>query len=166
MSHRGPVRIETADGVGLPQAERNAGGLVTALRDVVRHADETRWICAAASDRDQLDVLMVNAVFDGMNLVAKEGLVINERDGVLALSENAGAHEELSAVAMSINPFDIEEQAETLFRALITPRAERRVRREIGCEIVRTNNVRKWLTRQLLDIELARGLADTSGAPA
>ena len=58
------------------------------------------------------DVLMVNAIYDGMNLVAKEGPLINERDGVMILSENTGAHEELGSFAVSVNPFDIENQAE------------------------------------------------------
>ena len=44
----------------------------------------------------QYDVLLVNAVFDGLNLVAKEAPLVNTRDGVLVLSENAGAHEELA----------------------------------------------------------------------
>ena len=55
------------------------------------------------------DVLMVNAMFDGMNLVAKEGPIVNERDGVSILSENTGAHEELGEFALSVNPFDIQE---------------------------------------------------------
>ena len=42
----------------------------------------------------QFDVLLVNPIFDGMNLVAKEAPFVNERDGVVVLSENAGAHEE------------------------------------------------------------------------
>ena len=41
------------------------------------------------------DVLLVNPIYDGMNLVAKEGPLVNQRDGVLVLSENAGSHEEL-----------------------------------------------------------------------
>ena len=45
----------------------------------------------------QYDVLLVNAIFDGLNLIAKEAPLVNERDGVLILSENTGAHEELGA---------------------------------------------------------------------
>ena len=55
----------------------------------------------------QYDVLLVNAVFDGLNLVAKEGPLVNTRDGVLVLSENAGAHEELAPWALTVNPFDV-----------------------------------------------------------
>src|SRR5215208_2107303 len=58
------------------------------------------------------DVLMVNALADGMNLVAKEAVVVNTRDSVLALSENTGAHQELGAFAVTLHPFDIQQQAD------------------------------------------------------
>jgi len=57
------------------------------------------------------DVLLVNPVFDGMNLVAKEGPLLNRKKGVLILSENAGAHDELGRYALSINPFDVSATA-------------------------------------------------------
>ena len=69
----------------------------------------------------QFDVLLVNAVFDGLNLVAKEAPLVNERGGVLVLSENAGAHEELGEWALTVNPFDVEGQAEALHEALTMP---------------------------------------------
>ena len=64
------------------------------------------------------DVLLVNAMFDGMNLVAKEGPIVNEREGVSILSENTGAHEELGEYALSVNPFDIQELADSIHAAL------------------------------------------------
>ena len=76
------------------------------------------------------DLLMVNSLFDGMNLVAKEAPAVNTRDGVLMLSENTGAHEELGECALSVNPFDIEEQAEAIHRALTMSAEERRDRAE------------------------------------
>ncbi|HEV3495164.1 MAG TPA: trehalose-6-phosphate synthase, partial [Actinomycetes bacterium] len=60
------------------------------------------------------DVLMVNALADGMNLVAKEAVVVNRRASVLALSENTGAHQELGAFAVTLHPFDIQQQADAL----------------------------------------------------
>ena len=69
----------------------------------------------------QYDVLLVNAIYDGLNLVAKEGPLVNERDGVLILSENAGAHEELGPWALSVNPFDIEAQAQAIHAAIEMP---------------------------------------------
>src|SRR5437588_11499279 len=71
------------------------------------------------------DVLIVNAMFDGMNLVAKEGPMVNERAGVSILSENTGAHEELGDYALSVNPFDIQELADSIHAALTMPLEER-----------------------------------------
>src|SRR4029079_18824299 len=82
----------------------------------------------------QFDVLLVNPIFDGMNLVAKEAPFVNEHDGVVVLSENAGAHEALGDLTLTINPFDIEAQAEALHEALTMPLEERRRR---GAEIAR-----------------------------
>ena len=56
-----------------------------------------------------------------MNLVAKESAVINEKNGVLVLSENAGAHEELGEHALTVNPYDVDEQADAIYAALTMP---------------------------------------------
>ena len=102
------------------------------------------------------DVLMVNAIYDGMNLVAKEGPLINERDGVMILSENTGAHEELGSFALSVNPFDIENQAQAIHQALTMPISERRERLEHIKRIVRENDIEKWLSAQQTDIAAKR----------
>ena len=104
------------------------------------------------------DVLMVNPIFDGMNLVAKEAPLVNERDGVLILSENAGAHEELGSFALSINPFDVSAQADALHQALSMPRTERRERAGQICRIVRENDIMKWLSAQQGDIAAKRSV--------
>ena len=106
------------------------------------------------------DVLVVNAIFDGMNLVAKEAALVNECDGVLALSENTGAFEELGQHAVALHPFDIQQQADALFEALTMDRAERRERRDACATIVRDNDVAKWLREQLVDV---RRLRDADG---
>ena len=98
------------------------------------------------------DVLVVNAISDGMNLVAKEGALVNERDGVLALSENAGAYEELGEFAVTLHPFDIQQQADAMFAALTMDRSERRDRLAGAATVVRENDVAKWLRDQLRDI--------------
>ena len=59
-------------------------------------------------------MLLVNPIFDGMNLVAKEAPFVNERDGAVVLSENAGAHEDIGEWTVTVNPFDIEGMAEGL----------------------------------------------------
>jgi len=100
----------------------------------------------------QYDVMIVNAMFDGMNLVAKEGAVVNERNGVSILSENTGAHEELGEWALSVNPFDIKETADSIHRALtMTP--EERERRCSGLKgAVTARDPGDWIDEQLADI--------------
>jgi trehalose 6-phosphate synthase len=106
------------------------------------------------------DVLVVNSVFDGMNLVAKEAILVNRRDGVLALSENTGAHEELGAFAVTLHPFDVQQQADALHEALTMAPEDRRNRREACAAVVRRNDVARWLTRQLRDLEVLSGAAE------
>jgi trehalose 6-phosphate synthase len=101
----------------------------------------------------EYDVLLVNAVFDGLNLVAKEGPLANERDGVLVLSENTGAHEELGAWAVSVNPFDVQAQADAIATALEMPLAERRARGEAIREQVRRHGLEEWVAALLVDLD-------------
>src|SRR4249919_1134721 len=102
------------------------------------------------------DLLMVNSLFDGMNLVAKEAPAVNTRDGVLMLSENTGSHEELSDCALSVNPFDIQEQADAIHRALTMDPEERRVRAQRLKELVFSRNPGDWVDAQLADIAALR----------
>ena len=112
---------------------------IEALVAVVNHRHGTPdWMPIQLKLRDDLeeamaaykhyDVLLVNAMFDGMNLVAKEGPIVNEREGVSILSENTGAHEELGEYALSVNPFDIQELADSIYAALTMAPDERRRR--------------------------------------
>ena len=98
------------------------------------------------------DALLVNAVRDGMNLVAKEAAVINERDGILILSENAGAYEELGEHALTVNPFDIDEQADKIYEALNMPGDGRERRAEALRQTVIKNDIEEWVKAQLKDI--------------
>ena len=99
------------------------------------------------------DLLMVNSLFDGMNLVAKEAPAVNTRDGVLMLSENTGAHDELGECALTVNPFDIQEQADTIYRALTMEPDERKRRASKLREIVDATDPGDWIDHQLTDIE-------------
>ena len=99
------------------------------------------------------DVLLVNAIFDGMNLVAKEAPLVNEQDGVVVLSENTGAHQELGEWCLVVNPFDLVDQAEALHAALELPAAERRARAEAIRAHVREHDVEAWLSGQLADLD-------------
>ncbi len=98
------------------------------------------------------DVLMVNAMFDGMNLVAKEGPMVNERAGVSILSENTGAHEELGEFALSVNPFDIQELGDSIHAALTMPMAERQKRLDGLRSVVTARDPGDWIDEQLRDI--------------
>jgi trehalose 6-phosphate synthase len=102
------------------------------------------------------DLLMVNSIFDGMNLVAKEAPAVNTRDGVVMLSENTGSHEELGDCTLTVNPFDIQEQADTMFRALTMEAEERRLRAARLREIVRERDPGVWISEQLGDIRAKR----------
>ena len=102
------------------------------------------------------DALLVNAVRDGMNLVAKEAAVVNQKDGVLVLSEYAGAHEELGGHALTVNPFDLDEQADALHGALTMPDDERKKRADGLRETVMGNTIEDWVEAQIRDIEAYR----------
>ena len=108
---------------------------------------------ASVAAYKQFDVLFVNAIFDGMNLISKEAPLVNERDGVLILSENAGAHDELGEWALNVNPFDVAGQAEAIDRALTMPAGERRERLQAICEQVREHDVAAWIEAQLADLD-------------
>ena len=97
----------------------------------------------------QFDVLLVNAIFDGMNLVAKEAPLVNARNGVVVLSENAGAHAELGEWALTVNPFDVEGQAEAIHEGLSLPADERRRRLDAIRSHVREHDVSRWIAVQL-----------------
>jgi trehalose 6-phosphate synthase len=137
---------------------------IEALVAVVNHRHGTPdWMPIQLKLRDDLeeamaaykhyDVLLVNAMFDGMNLVAKEGPIVNERAGVSILSENTGAHEELGEFALSVNPFDIQELADSIHAALDMP-AQERARRARGLvEIVTSRDPGDWIDEQLADIK-------------
>jgi trehalose 6-phosphate synthase len=136
---------------------------IEALVAIVNHRHGTPdWMPIQLKLRDDLeeavaaykqyDVMIVNAMFDGMNLVAKEGPLVNERSGVSILSENTGAHEELGEWALSVNPFDIKETADSIFRAL-TMSAEERERRARGLkDAVTARDPGDWIDDQLADI--------------
>ncbi|TMC62842.1 MAG: trehalose-6-phosphate synthase [Chloroflexi bacterium] len=102
------------------------------------------------------DVVLVNPVVDGMNLVAKEAVLVGERDPALVLSETAGAAEQLAADALTVAPADIVGTVEALERGLEMPREERRARLRRLRASVRHEDLDWWLTRQLRDLAAIR----------
>jgi trehalose 6-phosphate synthase len=111
----------------------------------------------------EFDVLLVNPIYDGMNLVAKEGTMVNRRDGALVLSENTGAHEELGEWAITVNPFDVGATADALHTALTMPAGERHQAIESIRQRVRANDVGRWLSLQIRDL---RDLVPLPSRPA
>ena len=100
----------------------------------------------------QYDVLLVNAMYDGMNLVAKEGALLNERDGVIVLSEGAGAYQQLGAHAVTVSPTDIEGTAEAIYTALTMPKPDRAARAARLRDIVIEQDIFRWIYSQLEDL--------------
>ena len=96
------------------------------------------------------DVLLVNPIRDGLNLVAYEGTAINEKDAPLLLSREAGAWDELGpAGAIAINPFDVAGTADAMHLALTMDPAERTERAEKVRGVATARTPADWLERQL-----------------
>lgn len=113
------------------------------------------------------DVLLVNPIMDGMNLVAKEGSCLNENDGVLVLSPGAGSFEELGDQAVAISDqLDVEATAAALERAIDMPRAERRERAEKLRALSTARKPEDWINAQLDDLEAIQGGGEPLSPPA
>ncbi len=96
------------------------------------------------------DVLLINPIRDGLNLVAYEAAVINERDAVLCLSREAGAFDELGpAGVLAVNPIDIAGTSDVLHHALTMPDNERSERAERLRTAAGARSPEQWLQRQL-----------------
>ncbi len=95
------------------------------------------------------DVLLVNPVRDGLNLVAKEGPLLNRSDGVLVLSREAGAFDELAEASLGINPFDVSATAEAMATALDMSPSERSRRALVLRKLAAGRTPGAWLDDQL-----------------
>ncbi|HVS86008.1 MAG TPA: trehalose-6-phosphate synthase, partial [Gaiellaceae bacterium] len=147
----------------IPQYADYVRAVEKAVRDVNERFARAGWTPVRLDIADdfprslagyrQFDVLLVNPVFDGLNLVAKEAMLVNQRDGVLVLSENAGAYEELGEWALGVNPLDISGQADALYAALTMPEQERRASGDAIRAHVRRHDVREWIAAQLADLD-------------
>ncbi len=157
----------------IPEYAEYLGAIQRAARVVNDRFQRNGWIPIDLQIEDnfpqavaaykQFDVLLVNAIFDGLNLVAKEAVLVNERDGVLILSENAGAHDELGEHALTVNPFDVAGQAEAIHQALEMAPGERHRRLEAIREQVREHDVAAWIDAQLADLDAAARAASAPG---
>ncbi|MGE0386824.1 MAG: trehalose-6-phosphate synthase [Gammaproteobacteria bacterium] len=102
-------------------------------------------------------VCIVSSLHDGMNLVAKEYVAARE-DGVLVLSEFAGAARELSD-ALVINPYDIEQFADAIRTAVEMPEGERRLRMGRMRRVVEENNIYRWAASFMSELAATRAPA-------
>jgi trehalose 6-phosphate synthase len=126
------------------------------VNETWRTDDWTPVLLDVADDLDRsfaalmrYDVLLVNPLRDGLNLVAKEGPLLNTNDGVLALSREAGSFAELRDEAVEVNPFDVTGTAEVLLQALeMSPEERRRRARALRAVVVR-RKPHQWLTDQI-----------------
>ncbi len=110
--------------------------------------DRTRALAAM----QYYDVLLVNPIIDGMNLVAKEGPIVNQTDGLLVLSRTVGAFQELSKACIPTSPTDVKETAEAIYTALTLPAEERHKKSALGRLIVERHDLHAWMRRQTDDI--------------
>jgi len=111
---------------------------------------ENNYVQALAGMR-LYDVLLVNAVIDGMNLVAKEGPTVNNSDGVLILSETVGACEQLGEHALTVAPADLEGTTQALYTALTMPSDERKRRATMLKRSIEEEDITDWLLHLLED---------------
>jgi trehalose 6-phosphate synthase len=106
----------------------------------------------AVAAMQMYDVLLVNSIADGMNLVAKEGPIVNRRDGVLILSERTGARQQLEPGALVISPADVYATGEALHQALTMPPEERQTRASRLRWLIEGEDINAWLCRQFQTI--------------
>ena len=103
------------------------------------------------------DVILVNPLIDGMNLVAKEAVVVAERDAALVLSETAGAFDQMADGVLPVAPADVVGTADALAQALEMPAEERHRRLARLRRGVEREDITWWLRRQLEDLsEISR----------
>jgi trehalose 6-phosphate synthase len=103
----------------------------------------------AVAALQRYDVLLINSIADGMNLVAKEGPIVNQKDGVLILSERTGARQQLEEGAIVISPCDIYATAQAMHRGLVMSRDERQRRSRHLAAMIEGNDINAWLCAQL-----------------
>lgn len=148
---------------GVPEYERYDEEIAVAINRVNRRHGTPRWrpieafvdnnyVRALAAMR-RYDVLLVNPLIDGMNIVSKEGVSVNEVDGVLVLSEGAGTFEQFSPLLPTcVGALDVVGTAEALFTALTMPRDQRRQVAAALRAQVEEHDAVAWLDAQLHDL--------------
>lgn len=135
-----------------------------AVKEINNRFGTTRWQpirvffennrCQALAAMSLADVLLVNPLADGMNLVAKEGPLVSERDLVLVLSRQAGAFHELCDGAIGVDPCNVKETEAALLRALVMPADERQLRAATLRQAILAHDLRAWFETLLKDLHV------------
>ena len=159
LAVQAPTRTEIREyaeyGAAVREVVARVNGLAEPDDAPIWIADGSDYAMAIAALR-LADVVVVNPLVDGMNLVAKEAVLVGERDPVLILSETAGAAEQLAADSLAVAPADVVGTADMLDRALRMPSEERRTRLRRLRASVRGEDLDWWLRRQLRDVAAVR----------
>lgn len=129
----------------------NARHRATAGRDAVVCFAEDRFARSLAAYR-RADVVVVNAISDGLNLVAKESALVNEHDSVLVLSTETGAHAELADACIAVDPYDVDATSHAIENALELDPATKRSQAALLRQLAATNPPGDWLAAQLAAI--------------
>ena len=144
------------------QYQRYMDEIQNTVREINANFGDDEWqpICTfiennytqAIAGMKLYDVMLVNSVIDGMNLVAKEGPVVNTKGGVLILSETTGAHKQLQAGALSVSPSDIEGTMQAMHQAVTMDAEEREQRAATLAQAIEKEDINHWICCQLEDI--------------
>lgn len=164
------VAVPSREGIPVYQdLRREVDALVGQINDEFGAPDRTPVVYTRCTvPRSELvalytvaDVALVTPLRDGLNLVAKEYVACRMgRDGVLVLSEFAGAAAEMRE-AFLVNPYDEERTAETIVRALACDEEQQHERMRRLYQRVTANNIFEWATRFLSEVRLASSNNDS-----
>ena len=118
---------------------------------IVPHFDAEYSLVTAAFKN--YDCLLINSINDGMNIVPKEGSVVNENNGILIISETTGAYDELKEHAIDINALDISETADAIYKAVTMKHEERKKCLDGLKKTICGYDVYNWMGEQFNDIQ-------------
>lgn len=146
----------------LPEYKRYTADVMKIIHEINQQYGTQDWQpITAFCDNDRTralaamqfyDVLLVNPIIDGMNLVAKEGPVVNQQHGILVLSRTVGAFQQLGKACLPTSPIDVTETAQALYTALTLPDDERRNKATLARRIVEHQDLTLWMNKQITDI--------------
>lgn len=146
----------------IPVYERYRADVITTINKINKKYGSAKWIpIRAFYDYDRTrtlsamkyyDVLLVNPIVDGMNLIAKEGPGVNQRNDVCVLSRTAGAFQQLHEAVIPLSPMDIGETAKALYKALTLSDEERNTKWKLARQLVEWDDLNLWFKHQIDDI--------------